>query len=399
MFTEPKPFSEALDAIGRRTPVGAALSSADWAEMPLALRDRAFLSAKVLDVQFLAGAQEQVTRLVDGKTNRAEARTELKRLLGSLGADVDESDVTDLRSDARLNLILDTNLRQAQGFGAWKQGQSPAILSRWPAQEFVRVRGSKEERKDWPDRWADAGGLFYGGRMIALKDDPVWTKLSRFGTPWPPFDFGSGMGVRDIEREEAVSLGLLAEDDEVSSPEAAFNETLEASLPDAEPSILEAFKGIFGDQVDIGRDGRIAWQGSRIKSLYERALGDNGVKWSLDLGRATEDTVAKARSAGVDLDPSTRLVLDADAIRHVAKRHGAGRETRADQRPVASVDFELLPHVWRQPDSIEPGAEPGTLVLKRKIDGVTVAVVYDRKAKDPKQALRTMFVKREGGAA
>lgn len=399
MFTEPKPFQEALDALGRRTPVGSALSSREWAEMPLALRERAFLSARVLDIEFLAGAQGQVTQLAQGKTNRAEARTELKRILGSLGADVDESDLTDLRSNARLNLILDTNLRQAQGFGSWKQGQAPGVLRRWPAQEFVRVRGSKEEREDWPDRWADAGGLFYGGRMIALKDDPVWTKLSRFGTPWPPFDFGSGMGVRDVDREEAVSLGVMAEDDEIEPPETSFNDALEASLPDASPGILDAFKGIFGDQVDVGRDGRVTWQGSRIKSLYERALGDNSVKWSVDLGRATGDTVAKAQSAGVDLDPSTRLVLDADAIRHASKRHGEGREIRSDQRPLTALDFELLPHVWRQPDSIEPGREPGTLVLRRKIDGVTVAVVYDRKAKDPKQALRTMFVKREGGAA
>ena len=46
--------------------------------------------------------------------------------------------------------------------------------------------------------------------MIALKNDPVWTALSRFGRPWPPFDYDSGMGIADIDRETAETLGLLA---------------------------------------------------------------------------------------------------------------------------------------------------------------------------------------------
>lgn len=39
--------------------------------------------------------------------------------------------------------------------------------------------------------------------MIALKSDRVWTNFSRFGRPYPPSDFGSGMGVEDIDRDEA----------------------------------------------------------------------------------------------------------------------------------------------------------------------------------------------------
>jgi hypothetical protein len=31
-------------------------------------------------------------------------------------------------------------------------------------------------------------------RMIARKDSPIWEALSRFGTPYPPFDFNSGCG-------------------------------------------------------------------------------------------------------------------------------------------------------------------------------------------------------------
>ncbi|MBR0198127.1 MAG: hypothetical protein IJQ34_08330, partial [Kiritimatiellae bacterium] len=68
----------------------------------------------------------------------------------------------------------------------------------------------KNPRGDWPKRWQKAGGkIFPGGRMIALKDDPVWVKLSVFDNPFPPFDWGSGMGLEDIGRKEAVKLGLI----------------------------------------------------------------------------------------------------------------------------------------------------------------------------------------------
>ncbi len=43
---------------------------------------------------------------------------------------VNQKDVTDIRSMARLNLIFDTNVRQAYGFGQWKQGMT--ALSRCP---------------------------------------------------------------------------------------------------------------------------------------------------------------------------------------------------------------------------------------------------------------------------
>lgn len=45
--------------------------------------------------------------------------------------------------------------------------------------------------------------------MVALKTDGIWKAINRFGTPWPPFDFQSGMGLVEIERSEADALRLL----------------------------------------------------------------------------------------------------------------------------------------------------------------------------------------------
>src|SRR5574337_1593062 len=110
----------------------------------------------------------------------------------------------------------------AWGYGSWMQGQAPAILNLWPAQELFRAFPRKTHRQ-WSGedaeniikgepiegRWADAGGQLFDGRMIALKNAPIWTDISAFGNPYPPFDFNSGMWVRDVDRETAMKYGLI----------------------------------------------------------------------------------------------------------------------------------------------------------------------------------------------
>jgi hypothetical protein len=122
-----------------------------------------------------------------------------------------------------------SNLAPAQGYGQALQGAQPEVLDQWPAQELVRVVDSAEPR-DWAARWAAAGGQFFGGRMVALKADPIWTAISRFKTPYPPFDFNSGMEVEDIDRDEAEALGLLERDAPAPAPELPdFNAELQAT--------------------------------------------------------------------------------------------------------------------------------------------------------------------------
>jgi hypothetical protein len=93
------------------------------------------------------------------------------------------------------------------------------VLDEFPAQELFRAnspQGGAEAERDWAARWARVGGTFYGRRMIALKTDPVWARLGdpaefpdALGNDFAPFAFNSGMRTRDIDRDEAESLGLL----------------------------------------------------------------------------------------------------------------------------------------------------------------------------------------------
>lgn len=247
IFTEPKPFKEALDARAVKTLLPTELRTKELALLEPAIRERAMFSAGVTNAEFLQKADDGIAELLAGTSDRATQRTALKRLMGSLGADVDETDLTDLRSDARLNLILDTNVQQAQGYGRWKQAQDPVALELYPAQELVRIQDSENPR-DWPKRWAEAGGTLFGTRMIALIDDPIWTKLSRFGTPFPPFDFNSGMDVEPVDRDTAIAAGLLKAEDVIEPEDRGFNVDLQAT-PEVRAGwlfdgIAEALQGI-----------------------------------------------------------------------------------------------------------------------------------------------------------
>lgn len=228
LFAEPTPFAEAIESRAVRQLLPTELRTDLLDTIPAQLRERAMFSAGVTNAEQLQGFSKKIDELLAGTTDRATARRDLKTMLGSLGAEADEADLTDLRSDARLNLILDTNLQQAQGYGHWAQGQDEAVLDQWPAQELIRVQETRVQR-DWPERWAEAGGQFFGDRMIALKNDPIWTRLSRFGLPYPPFDFNSGMDVIDVDRDTAIEAGLIDRDTQIAPQSRDFNTDLAAS--------------------------------------------------------------------------------------------------------------------------------------------------------------------------
>ncbi len=400
-LTQPMPFDEAVARVDARTPIASALTTAQWQEVAIGLRDRAFFSAQVADIRTVATMQAKVQEALDlssrdaGRAfmDRDKFIADMRQTLGA--AEGDSGSLTDLTSSRRLGLVYDFNVEDAMEAGRFQVAQDPEQLDAFPAQELFRLE-EREAQREWTTIWQAAGGTVYPGeRLIARKDDRIWSAISDFGRPWPPFKFGSGMGIEDIDRDEAESLGVLGPNDIVNPQDVDFNQGLQAGLPEASPATLEGFKNIFGDQVDVGRDGKVTWLGDRIGKLYDDALSDPKVKWSLDLGQATDSTIAQAADAGVDLT-GARLHLTADDIRHADKLHGAS-EDRADQRPIVARDFKLVPHVWRDPDSITAGDRPGSLVLKKSVAGQLVVVAYDRVAQTPKWGVKTLYVKKEKG--
>lgn len=262
----------AAQRLREKTPVGSPLNSAEWSQVPLALRDRAFFSAEVEKLRLLQRMQDSIQGALDmvrrgGGDGAYQTRerfiAEMQKLARAEGLDPRNRDATadrsgtlqDITSERRLKLIYDFQQQSAQEYARWKAEQDPAVLAAYPAQEFVRVSARKVPRQNWPERWVQAGGRVYNGRMIALKNDPVWRKLSRFGTPYPPFDFGSGMGLRDIKRKDAEALGLIKPGDlPPKGAEEDFNADLQASIADLNPEYRRLLQQTFGDQIKIDGD-------------------------------------------------------------------------------------------------------------------------------------------------
>jgi len=149
-----------------------------------------------------------------------------------------------------IQMVLNTQREMTNGFARLKAGSTDIALFQFPCWELVRLytveipRGERQGPKgtivevpgdDWPSRWETAGGKLVNGRMVAHKWDQVWTKLGStklfgdgFDNPFPPFAFNSGMGWRAVGRDEAIELGVIAEDDDApDAPEDAKKE-----LPD-----------------------------------------------------------------------------------------------------------------------------------------------------------------------
>lgn len=240
MFAAPMPFKDALDQAQAKTLLPTSLGTRDLQKLSVDIRERARFSAKVRLVEHLSVIDDGVNDMAAGQLDLASARLRVKQFLvrtGYKAPEGKEGGLQDFSSDKRINLQLLTNVQQAQGYGWWKQGQAPDILDAYPAQEFLRVEARLNPRNDWKDRWdyarltTSTRGATAGksGRMVALKNHPIWVKLSRFGTPYEPFDFNSGMGVEDVSREDAMALGVIDRDTQIFPQERPFNGDLQAT--------------------------------------------------------------------------------------------------------------------------------------------------------------------------
>ena len=106
---------------------------------------------------------------------------------------------------------MDELRREAkQAFQHHQESQQEVILDEWPAQEFSRVIHDVTP-VSYSELWEKSGVKFFeGGRMIALKNDPIWVKISQFGLPYPPFDEYNVMWTQEVDRSEAERLGLVS---------------------------------------------------------------------------------------------------------------------------------------------------------------------------------------------
>ena len=262
----------AAEKILKKALIGSSLNSREWNLVQAGLRDRAFISSQVESMRILHAARRMVVDRAGGQLSASEIRRDLRKVISSTGyrpPEGKEGTLQDLYSKRRLDTIIKTNVEQARGYVRHLDGMKPGAFAAFPGQELIRVRERKEKR-DWATRWKNAGGRFYNGRMIALRDDPIWERISVFGNPFPPFDWGSGMGVRAVSRRDSIALGVVTDNevrDKVQELKAekpvSMNENLAVSVtPEEESELRQAF----GDQIAI-ENGEARWRDGLVSGL------------------------------------------------------------------------------------------------------------------------------------
>lgn len=274
MFVRPQPFEEAVSKLGSRTPIAAALSSEEWSRIPLALRERAFFSAQVEEVRWLQDTRDMLTDFlrshresvktpsgnvtealrIGSKADFVQYAREQAIALGVGPVDPhDKGGLKDPQSQKRLELIFDVQTQAAFSYGDWKASMDPVVLDEFPAWRFIREAEVKKPR---------AVHAMNEGVVRLKTDIGFWMTMNDpsfggFGVPWGPWGFHSGMGVEDVDREEAERLGLLQPGEVVQPAEQPFNEKLKASTRGLDPEMIEHLKKSFGNQITItGNEAR-----------------------------------------------------------------------------------------------------------------------------------------------
>lgn len=211
------------DYLSDKTLTPAPMSTAEWDAIDAQTRERAFFMAGVTDARILSEFKGIAEQIANGEMGAAEGREQLRRFLeeyGYMPEEGEEGTIHDLSSSRRMEVALQTNEDLAAG---WAQRRQQLGSLAHPGQRLFRKRQARAPR-DWAARWRDAAqavrweGVAKGGEMVALITSPIWGKLSRFGYPYPPFDFNSGMWVMPVGIDECEALGLL-EYEEYGEPE------------------------------------------------------------------------------------------------------------------------------------------------------------------------------------
>lgn len=336
-----------------------------WSTVQAGLRDRAFFSSQVTEAKILHAMRQNVAELVSGGKSPSEVRRDLRAYLASIGYDAGENrgTIKDLTTKARLDVMMKTNADQAKGYASHLRATTTGAILAFPAYELVRVERRKLPR-DWSARWEAAAqkvgweGVARNGAMIALKTSPIWAALSRFGNPFPPFDFNSGMGVRDVKKSVCREIGLLGPNEQPKIPEVPdFNGNLAERVPfDKGSREYAELKRKFGDQIQFNEEKReVQWRSDLFADMF-----DPGKKFTIKLGEPTK--------ALLDKLPST-VPVDSIAGKHLTinerwldkKRKDGKTDHRIhfelmpehpEDIPLKKGDVDMLPSLWRNPDRV-----------------------------------------------
>ena len=171
--------------------------------------------------------------------------------------------------------------------------------------------------------------------------------LSIFGEPFPPFDWGSGMGVMDVSQKEAIALGVITKEEIIQKRDELREREEHGTLPSMNENLSASFPAGHwsGDYAGFLREKF----GDQVRHVQDQTTGNVMVRWQ-------------------------RCILH-DMFE------------RPEDIPLETRDIELLPSMWRNPSRVYDSH--GRLVLELDaLDGSIYRAVVDIK-KDPN--LKTFY--------
>ena len=284
-----------VDGIAKKKLAPSTLSYKQWREMPEEIKRRSMFSAKLFQAEHLSDIKKKLIENLEGKRIKVRESSTGRKYWESKGM-LDEinprtgvkygdeyvlqsrsmitRDLIDLAKErgiqptgteydvewqghpSRVDVIFDTNIKQAINTANFNAGQDEDILAFFPAYEFGRL-AEAEEPRDWPSRWQEAGdSIGWAGaskeKMIALKNSPIWGALNQIspGNQIPPYDWNSNMGwLREVNRAEAESLGILDPKQRLSPAPIDLNKETMADVSSLDQWTLKQLMAEFPKQI------------------------------------------------------------------------------------------------------------------------------------------------------
>ncbi|HPS07306.1 MAG TPA: hypothetical protein PLG22_07225 [Kiritimatiellia bacterium] len=345
--------TDGLDFARGRKEAASLLDSAGWRTVPYQLRDRAFFSSRVNDLRTLGEMKARVGAALQwapGQPNGPvmDAQRFAKEMRGILiNGGVRTADgpgvgtLRDIMATRRLELVWNVQTAMARGFAGMKAGMDPDMLDAVPGFLFTRVTPRRNPRPEafWQSRWARACAMA-GWRgciaepMMCLKTSPVLRALGSlgpFGNPFDPFDYNTGMGLTDLDRDACEAAGLLEHNETVEPVKVPdLDERMEEGVDGVKPELLDRLDLYFGDQVSVD-GGKAVWRKASKPYLSAAEQGwESAATWlggkfagAADPDAATETlargkTIADAAGRAVRFSQATLDHIPADRLADLA---------------------------------------------------------------------------------
>lgn len=310
----------AEDYIRRKTTIASEMRTREWGRTSTWCKERAYFMASVDRADIANAFRVEADKMVSGEITIDQAREIIRRKLDELNYQAPEGlegSIKDLATTPRQNVSLNTNADMARGWAQHAQFMGDITN---PGLMLYRAHQRKNKRK-WVTICAQFEGrddvVLTGKKdepMVALSNSPVWMMLSKFGKPYPPFDYNSGMWTKPVSYDECRRMGLITDDNESELLGRVLDETPESLNADLEAhrdyrysdlkeELSKSLQGLAKWEKDLERGGE--------KLVFTDPNGSRPYAWE-EIG----DVITAPLPAGIQN-------YQAQALRHWVEDHTA----------------------------------------------------------------------------